>query len=116
MTLYHGSNKIIKSPELRHSIRTLDFEPGFYTTTNKEQAIDFAIKVYNRSFKAGIFPQGKFVSIYNVDYEEMLKKLRVLHFESANDDCFDFVIANRRSAWQGLKYDVIYGPVANDTI
>ena len=38
MTLYHGSDQIIKTPELRPSIRTLDFGPGFYTTPNKEQA------------------------------------------------------------------------------
>jgi hypothetical protein len=37
MTLYHGSDQIIEIPELRPSIRTLDFGPGFYTTTNKEQ-------------------------------------------------------------------------------
>jgi hypothetical protein len=35
MTLYHGSDQIIEIPELRPSIRTLDFGQGFYTTTNK---------------------------------------------------------------------------------
>ena len=116
MTLYHGSDQIIKTPELRHSVRTLDFGPGFYTTTNKEQAIDFAIKVYNRSIRAGITSQGKYVNIYNVDYEKMQKELNILHFKSADEDWFDFVIANRRNIWQGEKYDIIFGPVANDTI
>ena len=46
----------------------------------------------------------------------MQKELDILHFESASEEWFDFVIANRRSAWNGKKYDVIYGPVANDTI
>ena len=46
----------------------------------------------------------------------MQKELDILHFESANEVWFDFVIANRRNTWQGKKYDVIYGPVANDTI
>ena len=116
MTLYHGSDQIIKLPELRHSTRTLDFGSGFYTTTNKEQAIDFAIKVYNRSTRTGNTPQGKFVSTYEINYETIQKELDILHFESASEEWFDFVIANRQSTWNGKKYDVIYGPVANDTI
>ena len=116
MTLYHGSDQIIKTPELRHSVRPLDFGDGFYTTTNKEQAIEFAIKVYERSFRKGNTPQGKFISIYEVDYEAMQKELDILHFNTASETWFDFVIANRRNIPQSKKYDVIYGPVANDTI
>jgi len=80
------------------------------------QAMGFAIKVYERSVRAGNVPQGKFISIYEADYETMRKELVVLHFESANEEWFDFVIANRLNVWQGVQYDVIYGPVANDTI
>jgi hypothetical protein len=116
MTLYHGSDQIINAPELRSSIRTLDFGQGFYTTTNKEQAVNFAVKVYDRSIRAGGIPKGKFISIYEVDYEAMQKELDILHFESADEAWFDFVIANRRSSYTGTKYDIIYGPVANDTI
>ena len=46
----------------------------------------------------------------------MQKELDVLYFGSASEAWFDFIIANRRSTWQGKKYDIIYGPVANDTI
>ena len=116
MTLYHGSDQIIKTPELRSSIRTLDFGPGFYTTTNREQAINFSHKVYDRSIRAGLIPKGKYISIYDVDYELMKNELDILFFESASEEWFDFVIGNRRSTWLGMKYDIIYGPVANDTI
>jgi hypothetical protein len=116
MTLYHGSDQIIETPKLLHSIRTLDFGPGFYTTTNKEQAINFAIKVYDRSIRAGGIPKGKFISIYEIEYEAMQNELDILHFESANEAWLDFVMANRRSLYTGKKYDIIYGPVANDTI
>ena len=116
MTLYHGSDQIIKIPELRLSTRTLDFGSGFYTTSNKEQATDFSIKVYNRSIRTGNIPKGKFISIYEVNYETTQKELDILRFESASEELFDFVIANRQSTWKGKKYDVIYGPVANDTI
>jgi len=116
MILYHGSDQIIETPELRPPTRTLDFGSGFYTTTNQKQAIDFAIKVYERSFRVGNTPRGQFVSIYNVNYEAMQRRLDILHFESATEEWFDFVIANRRNIGQDKKYDVIYGPVANDTI
>ena len=116
MTLYHGSDQIIEIPELRPSIRTLDFGPGFYTTTNKEQAVNFAVKVYDRSIRAGDTPKGKFISIYEADYEAMQRELAILHFKSADEEWFDFVMANRRSLYKGKKYDVIYGPVANDTV
>jgi len=116
MTLYHGSDQIIKIPEIRPSIRTLDFGAGFYTTTNKEQAMNFAVKVYDRSTRKGNTPKGKFISIYEVDYEKMQKELDILRFESANKEWLDFVMANRRSTYNSKKYDVVYGPVANDTI
>jgi len=117
MTLYHGSNQIIKTPEIRSSTRTLDFGAGFYTTTNKEQAINFAVKVYDRSIRAGDTSKGKFVSVYEADYEAMQRELHILRFESPDEEWFDFVIANRRNIQQQSgKHDVIYGPVANDTI
>ena len=36
MLLYHASNVEVKAPMLVESNRMLDFGPGFYTTTNKE--------------------------------------------------------------------------------
>jgi len=116
MTLYHGSDQIIKAPELRSSTRTLDFGAGFYTTTNKEQAINFAVKVYTRSIREGNTPSGKFISVYEADYEKMQQELNILHFKSADEAWLNFVMANRRNTYNGKKYDVIYGPVANDTI
>jgi len=47
----------------------------------------------------------------------MQRELDILRFESPNEEWFDFVIANRRNLQQQSgKYDVIHGPVANDTI
>jgi hypothetical protein len=48
MTLYHGSNVIVKTPKLLPHNRNLDFVQGFYTTTNKKQAVRFAGIVVNR--------------------------------------------------------------------
>ena len=48
MIVYHGSNVIVSEPKLVHQNRFLDFGFGFYTTTNKVQAIGFADKVTRR--------------------------------------------------------------------
>ena len=45
MLLYHGSNLTVSEPRLVEQNRFLDFGYGFYTTTNKAQAIAFADKV-----------------------------------------------------------------------
>ena len=76
--------------ELRPSIRTLDFGQGFYTTTNKEQAVNFAVKVYDRSMREGNTPKGKFISIYEADYEKMKRELDILRFESADGEWLDW--------------------------
>ncbi|MDR1731624.1 MAG: DUF3990 domain-containing protein [Synergistaceae bacterium] len=115
MKVFHGSNVFVKEPRLLVPNRTLDFGPGFYTTTNQKQAEDFARKVYERELtgKAG---DGRFVSVYNVEYEHMKKELAVLRFEAPDAVWFDFVLANRRGVYEGPRVDVIYGPVANDTV
>lgn len=48
MILYHGSNIVVYEPKLVQQNRYLDFGFGFYTTTNRKQAIGFAEKVYKR--------------------------------------------------------------------
>lgn len=52
MTLYHGSNVTVQVPKLIVPFRALDFGVGFYTTTNRDQASDFAKKVVERTAKA----------------------------------------------------------------
>lgn len=42
MILYHGSNLTVSEPRLIVQNRFLDFGFGFYTTTNRVQAISFA--------------------------------------------------------------------------
>ena len=48
MILYHGSNVVVEQPKLIRQNRYLDFGFGFYTTTNRDQAVNFAQKVTDR--------------------------------------------------------------------
>ena len=86
MILYHGSNVVVSSPKLIQQNRFLDFGFGFYTTTNKAQAIAFADKVYKRR-KEG----GKIVNIYEVDEQKAFAECSVLRFDSPDEACLDFV-------------------------
>lgn len=61
MILYHGSNMIVNKPKLIVQNRFLDFGCGFYTTTNKEQALNFALKVAVR--RGGV----PIITIYEID-------------------------------------------------
>ena len=47
MILYHGSNVTVSESRLVPQNRFLDFGFGFYTTTNKTQAVSFGIPALN---------------------------------------------------------------------
>ena len=111
MILYHGSNLTVSQPKLVVQNRFLDFGYGFYTTTNKAQAVGFANKVTKRR-KEGT----PTVSIYEIDEEKAFAECSVLHFDSPNEAWLDFVSENRSGNYEGNAYDFIYGPVANDDV
>ncbi len=111
MIIYHGSNVVVRKPRLITQNRYLDFGFGFYTTTNKMQAVSFAEKVYRRKNEG-----SKEVSIFEVDEEKIFSELSVLRFDSPNEAWLDFVSENRSGNYDGQPYDVVYGPVANDDV
>jgi hypothetical protein len=116
MTVFHGSSVIVEAPELRYSVRALDFGKGFYTTTNEEQAVQFAQKIYGRKTREGAEKPGCVVNSYSIDYDAAQKQLAILSFAMPNEEWLDFVMANRSEKYIGKRYDIIYGPVANDTV
>lgn len=111
MLLYHGSNLTVSEPKLVVQNRFLDFGYGFYTTTNKEQAIGFADKVTKRR-KEG----EPTVSVYEIDEEKAFAECSVLRFDGPDEAWLDFVSENRAGKYNGKVYDFIYGPVANDDV
>jgi hypothetical protein len=111
MILYHGSNVTVDHPKLIRQNRYLDFGFGFYTTTNRDQAVNFAQKVTDRR-KTG----AATLNIYSVDETEAFKACSLLSFDSPDEAWLDFVAANRQGSYQGKDYDLIYGAVANDDV
>ena len=111
MILYHGSNVVVSEPKLIPQNRFLDFGFGFYTTTNKKQAIGFADKVYKRR-KDG----GRIVNIYEIDEQKAFAACDLLRFDTADEAWLDFVSDNRSGNYKGKTFDFIFGPVANDDV
>lgn len=111
MILYHGSNVTVEHPKLIKQNRYLDFGFGFYTTTNREQAVNFARKVAERR-RIG----EATLNIYSIDEAVAFEECSLLKFESPNEEWLDFVAANRQGDYQGIQHDLIYGAVANDDV
>ena len=111
MILFHGSNLAVSEPRLVAQNRFLDFGYGFYTTTNKSQAVSFADKVTKRRREG-----SPTVSIYALDEEKAFAACSVLRFDAPDEAWLDFVSDNRAGKYTGQSYDFIYGPVANDDV
>jgi hypothetical protein len=96
MNLYHGSDVTVETPNLALSRKNLDFGIGFYTTVNREQAVDFARKVMVRKEQ-----KKQLVSVYNFDKEAAESVLDILQFSSPDRLWLDFVHQNRRGTYTG---------------
>lgn len=111
MISYHGSNVTVDHPKLVRQNRYLDFDYGFYTTTNREQAVNFAQKVTERR-KNGLAT----LNMYSVDEAVAFKECSLLRFNSPDQAWLEYVSANRQGTYNGKHYDMIYGAVANDNV
>lgn len=107
--LYHGSNMKVDKPMLLKGQRALDFGAGFYLTSSYEQAMKWAKTVTRRRGNGQAI-----VNIYDLD-EQRLATLYVLRFNTADGDWLDYVVKNRRGQAVVGDYDVVIGPVANDS-
>ena len=112
MELYHGSIEIVKSPVIRKKQRLLDFGLGFYTTSNQIQAERWALIKQKREGKKA----RAFVSLYRFNDDNLKNNtLKIREFKNANEEWLDFVIKNRNEYFNH-GYDMVIGPVANDTL
>jgi len=118
MILFHGSNVEVSRIDLSRCTKYKDFGQGFYMTSIKEQACEWAKKVARR------FGCGKpTLNIY--EFGENVDNLRHLSFTEPDEKWAAFVINNRnREFWNhgevlsnhDNKYDFVHGLVANDDI
>ena len=111
MKLFHGSTVIIKQPVILEQQRLLDFGNGFYTTTNQNQAERWATIKKKRSKKI-----KSIVTIYKIQKDLLFNQnYKIKEFSRADEEWLDFVFTNRKTD-KPNKYDIVIGPVANDTL
>lgn len=111
MIIYHGSTEPITEPRILRNQRALDFGNGFYTTTNIEQAEQWARKVAERKNE-----NRRIISIYEFDENIAERELTVLKFSEPGREWLKFVCDCRNDRIVKCSYDMVFGPVADDRV
>lgn len=103
MKLYHTGYSIIESPDIYFGRKNADFGQGFYLSDDKKFVGKWARERKNESV---------YVNIYELD----LHSLNVLRLER-DEKWLSYIQENRRGKEDHYReYDVVIGPIANDTI
>jgi hypothetical protein len=105
MTVFHGSNADFDTVSLDFAKDKRDFGKGFYTTTIREQAADWAESICRRH-------RTKTAYLYEFEFSAI--GLTVKTFDAMTKDWLGFIIENRIKGGTCHDYDIVMGPVAND--
>ena len=104
MDLFHVGLNIIKDIDLKRGRSNADFGQGFYLSKDIEFSKKWAITSDT---------SDTILNIYNLD----ISNLNILEFKERDEKWFDYIYKNRNLYEDIYKdYDVIIGPIANDTI
>lgn len=114
MKLYHGSDILVTTPEIAKGKPFKDFGQGFYLSTDMKQAREMAAQ------RAALFLDAKpVVSTFDFDESALTDgTLRVKRFETYTEEWAEFVLRNRdrKTPQPYHDYDIVYGPIADDSI
>lgn len=111
MILFHGSNIVVEKPLVNVGRKELDFGPGFYLTSLREQAERWArrVCVIRRS-------TTPVISRFTFDERNLPADTKRLNLNHYDQEWLDFIVASRRGENVWLGYDIIEGGVANDQV
>lgn len=112
MILYHGSNMPVDVIDLNKGKKGKDFGQGFYLSELYEQAYRMAELTVAKTGEG-----DPVVSKFVYD-KEKAADLKILRFEGYTKEWAEFIIMNRRNRTnlQAHDYDIVYGPIADDTV
>lgn len=113
MKLYHGTVYEFSEIDLLRSKSAKDFGKGFYLSTDRQQAENWA------RFKALQYELTPMV--YEYDFDERLLEhgtLKVKRFDEYTEEWAKFVFDNRQnlSDINIYDFDIVIGPIANDKV
>lgn len=101
--LYHTGFYVLENPDIHFGKKNADFGQGFYLSDNEEFSHRWAKSRANQK-------------TYINTYELTLSGLKVKVFDR-DEQWFRYIFDNRSGKPDSLQdYDVIIGPIANDTI
>lgn len=113
MKLFHGSNTRIETIDLSKCKPFKDFGRGFFLTEIEAQALLMAKRT------AKIFGGEPIVSVFEFDCSALeAEDISVKQFKEPDEEWALFVMANRNRTTKHTRhqYDIVIGPVADDTI
>lgn len=114
MKLYHGSDTLVEKPEIAKGKPFKDFGQGFYLSADLKQAHEMAAQ------RAALFLDSKpVVSTFEFDESALTDgSLKVKRFETYTEEWAEFVLRNRdrKTPQPYHDYDIVYGPIADDSI
>jgi len=103
LLLYHTGFHERRSPDIRAGWKNADFGQGYYLTPDRDFARRWATERKGES---------TFVNVYELDTDG----LNLLELDRG-EAWFDYIFRNRAGQPDTMpEYDVILGPVANDTL
>ncbi len=114
MILFHGSNTAIETIDFERCRPYKDFGKGFYLTEIEQQAMQMARRT------STIFGGEAIVTRFEFDKVSATadSSLRIKRFDEPNKEWALFVMENRNRqlSHPTHDYDIVIGPVADDTI
>ena len=113
ITLYHGSTLKIEQPLANAGRADLDFGKGFYLTSLRSQAEQWAMRM--QLIRA---QETAWLNVYEFDKKAVFSDgyYRCLSFDAYDRNWLDFIIASRKGKEPWKEYDVIEGGVADDKV
>ena len=120
LILYHGSYCAVEEPDLDRCAKFKDFGRGFYLTSSKIQAENFAKISTAKAKSRGLISENErfgFISSFSVTD---VARLKCFYFDTADVAWLHCIVAHRRSSAfidirkEMADYDVVSGKIAND--
>lgn len=118
--LFHGSYCEVQAPDLKKCARYKDFGQGFYLTTSKRQAENFARISTRKAIANGTLDAERKYGVVSVFKFRLLERLSIKTYPTADAEWLHCVVGHRKKknfsdVIQGLRdFDIIAGKIAND--
>lgn len=115
MIVYHDSYMTIETPEILAQEKGRDFGPGFYTTSIREQAERWAVRIARLRSRRSGERENAVLNVYDYD-ERKASLLRTHAFPRADGSWLELVVRCRSDPRFCHGYDIVSGKIADDTV